>query len=325
MTNSPHNASKKSKGPLIAGVLALVVLVAGIGAWALTRDAADKNKAITPVEGFFGLLNSDSPGYSDFSEFATSIDTLNVVQATNSSPGGTYTVVSIGDPVDDAVTVTWTHQGKEFTSQFQLQEVDRAWKLVKPFAYATVTAAEKVRFRLGPHDQNGVMIGEQQAYYPGRYTIAAMGQVSTADTASWEATTPTLDLLPGEIRTIELVPTLTEAAATRIRTTVSDAFTACLASDALTPPGGCPNRVTHPANAAFPPKAVWTLTPADAATKATYVAESGVIEPCFQITGTLGHTYALRAGGTATGTPVEITAKGCIHTAFDQDRVTWTK
>lgn len=318
---APTVAPKKSTTGAIAILVALAVLVASVGVWALTT--VGRNKAEPAVEAFFELLNTQKPSYSQFTKHVTGIDFRNVYDATRNSPGGTWSLVSVGEVADDKVPVTYKHNDKEFTADFEVRQDGNKTKLFKPFSYVTFTADERLRFVLGTSDELAVLLDRQAAFFPGSYTITPLPGYS-GDKPTWEPIEPNLDLLPGTIKAIALQPKLTTEAASTSQKAVTDAFNECLKSDSFYPPG-CPFRTQRPADADFPTGLVWSITPADAPTKPVLDEASGVTNPCYQIKGTMKYSYTTRSGGTSESRMTEITSTGCVRLSLGSMRVTWSR
>lgn len=314
-------APQKSKAGLIAILVAVAVLVASTGIWAVS--ASGRNKAEPAVEAFFELLNTQKPSYREFTQYVTGIDFSNVYDATRHSPGGTWSVVSVGEIANDKVAVTYKHNDKEFTSDFELRQDGRAWKLYKPFAYITFTSNEQLRFVLTTNNDNAVFLKDQMALFPGTYTITPIPTYS-GDKPTWQPSESPLDLMPGVIETIQLKPKLTDDAAAATKKAATDAFATCLKTDSFYP-SGCPFRADRPANANHPAQVAWDITPADAPSKAILDEASGVTNPCYQIKGTMKFSYVDRTNVRQQSTTAEVTATGCVRTSFGTTRVTWKR
>ncbi|MBO1030488.1 hypothetical protein IPV09_03970 [Tessaracoccus sp. SD287] len=318
---APSPAPKKSSTGLVAILVAVAILIAGVGIWAVT--ATGRNKAEPAVREFFELLNTPKPSYSEFSKHVAGIDFRNVYDATRHSPGGTWSLVSVGKVTDDTVPVTYKHNEQEFTADFAVRQEDNKTKLYKPFTYVTFSAEERLRFVLGSNDDIGVFLDQQIALFPGSYTITPLPSY-TGDAPTWQPSEPTLDMLPGAIKTITLQPRLTDDHAASTSKAVTDAFTTCLQSDSFYPVS-CPFRSTRPADADFPAQVVWSITPADAPSKPVLDENSGVLNPCYQVRGMMAYTYATRTGGSNQSTQTQVTATGCVRTSLGTTRVTWKR
>ncbi|MGD8214162.1 hypothetical protein [Aestuariimicrobium sp. Y1814] len=311
---------KKANTGLVAILVAVAVLVAGVGVWALTNN---RNGAEPTVEAFFELLNTQQPSYREFSWHVTGIDYKNVYDATRHHPGGTWSLISVGEATDDKVSVTWKHNEQEYTHDFELRKEGDRTKLYKPFSYVTFTSQSRVRFVLNPGDDVGVFLNQQVALFPGSYTITPIPSY-TGSEPIWEPAEPTLDMAPGVIQTLDVGAKLTEDADAKFKKAVVDAFNECIASTSFYPPS-CPFRADPRPTDSLGSQAKWSATPSDAANNAAYVETSGIDQPCYQFTAQIRYSYQTREGVVRESNAADLTMTGCVYASLSSNRVTWQR
>ncbi|MGD8214164.1 hypothetical protein [Aestuariimicrobium sp. Y1814] len=318
--NQPHPAAawqgqepapprKKRRASTVIGVLVVVAVVAvGLGVGAITRGPEQA------IETFFALLNEPSPSTRDFQQVTTGVGIGGILEARASSEPGGYSVVSIGEHSHGFVRVTWSHQGDEFTNDIPVTKEGSSWKLVKPFPTVAFLSPDHLRFQA---NGKSTLVNSQRLYYPGHYTITPLANTNY-DPVFWVPRKPTFDLAPAEVRQITIEGHLTDEAAASTRQSVIDAFAECLSDDNFTGYIRCPFMPRRPDNAIARPEVVWSSDPADAGRQPKLVDNPSVQAPCYEITGTLVHTYTTVDNTRATGRE-PLATKGCVF----QGTVTW--
>ena len=318
---------KKGVNPLIPILVAVAVIAAGVGIYALTRGGgsgvgggggSDQEKA---VQGFFKLLNTQRPGSTDFNKYVSGVGYSGFYEASQNHPGGTYTVKDVGELTDGKIPVKFNHNNKDFDVKMAMVEDGGKWKLEQPFASITYRASDDLRFKINETNQMGMRAGKQELHYPGRYKMRAIGG-SLNPKAQWEPTKPEYDVLPGETKDINIEAKLTKEAEEESRGKVVAAFRECMAKDDYSP-YGCPFKAERPNDMTYPTNWKWLITPGDAADKAEKTDGDSLLTPCYKITGDMAYQYDSRENGTRRSNATRLEMVGCYNVGGYSSRVTW--
>ena len=331
---SAQQPKKKGVNPIIPIAVAIAVLLAGVGIWALTRNNGDddgdtgggggkKAPAAASIEKFFEMMNTDKPNSWEYEKIIDGVGSMAIMEAVNNSPGGTWKVTSIGEQNGDKVPVTFTHEKQEFKHDFQVIEEDGTWKLVKPFASVTFKAPEeRLNYKLNEQGSKyGKEFGSKELHYPGVYSlIPAQGYSST--TIRWAIKNPKVVVKPGETKEVKVQVEPTKEWKEEAGKAVTAAFQKCLKTTDSFSLYDCPFRVSpSPDDAAYPYEVIWSVTPADAPTKLEYVPGT-VNKPCFKVPGEVSFEYLNRDGKHVKGKPDSTAMKGCYDGNYVK-RVSW--